>query len=121
MRSIYALNEVDEQHLVEVMEVAKQVGSVTINVYDNGDSYTALNGSHRLEAALRLQLPVILERMSEDDVLTHDIDGLSEHLYHELYLDEPKNTATVLQIIEFISSSGKVYSDEEAFVSVTIV
>lgn len=121
MRAIYALNEVDIYHLQEVMQSAKEIGFVTINVFDSGDSYIALNGSHRLEAAAALQLPVILECMNEDDVMEHDIDGLAVHLYNELDLDELTTTASVAQILGFINSCGNVYTDEEVFGGVKIV
>lgn len=110
---IRSLNVVDEEHLQEVMQYAKNVGSVSINVYYDGEAYYALEGSHRLESAARCGLSVTLNKLDLDAVISFDIEDLGEHLYHKYDLEELPQTCTVLDLVEYVNHTGKVYTEED--------
>jgi len=103
--TIVTMHEVIEAKMAEVMEVAKAIGSVTINVYDSGDMIYALEGVHRTEAAKRLELPLILNRLEWDEVVytdCEDVDGRDEN-----------GMATVAAIFAYAYESGvdgQIYS-----------
>lgn len=101
--TIVTINEVDEQHMIGIMNYAAKIGSVKIKVYDSGDMIYALEGSHRVEAAKRLSLPLILIPMEWEDEMETDYDG-------------EVRTASVSEIFNYaydnmLKHSGGVYSE----------
>ncbi len=112
---ILTINRYDEQHLLAVMEHAAKVGSVTVNVWYDGETAFALEGSHRIEAAKRLGLPLILNRMEWDAVVSTDCDDA----------DHEDGMITVEKLFEYgydnlTQHSGNVYRFDD-FASVEVV
>jgi len=60
--------------LEEVSQVMRRRGPPTIRVYDAGDHYMALEGCHRVAAAVALGLPVRVKLLAESDLIRHDWD-----------------------------------------------
>lgn len=113
--TIVTINQVNEDHMVKVMEYAKTVGSVTVNVYDNGEMIYALEGSHRIEAANRLGLPLVLIPKEWDDEIATDCEDVGR---------DDNGYATVAAIYEYAYDNmachdGGVYSEDD-FVSVEV-
>ncbi len=105
---IQAINPVDEEHLAEVMGVAAKIGKVELNAYFTSEEYYLLEGSHRIEAALRLQLPVILRLREWDDQIECDINDM-------------EGIRMVGEIVDGItwSRAGAIYNEDQ-FVSVEL-
>lgn len=68
-RTIYAIHKPDATHLAEVIKTMRVLGPPTLRVVDCGDYYQALEGSHRLPAALQLGLTPILVVHDQDEVI----------------------------------------------------
>ena len=76
---IYTINEIDDAHLASVIADMRRLGPPRIRACWQGDHYCALEGSHRVEAARRLGLPVLIVEMAEDALLCgHDLDDLDD-------------------------------------------
>jgi hypothetical protein len=103
---IQAINKPSEEHLEEVMKIAAEIGFVQLNTYFTGEEYFLLEGSHRIEAAVRLQLPLILKLRNWDEEVESDVDDC--------------NTAG--EIVDSInwSRAGNVYNSDQ-FVSVEVI
>lgn len=73
---VQAPNRTVGLHLSKVKWEMRSRGVPTIRVYDPGDGspIIALEGSHRLVAAIELGLPVKLERLRLSDRIEHDFD-----------------------------------------------
>ncbi|WP_270167631.1 hypothetical protein [Paenibacillus sp. SYP-B4298] len=108
---ILTINRVDEQHLTEVMNYAAKVGSVTINVWYDGETVYALEGAHRVEAAKRLRLPLILNKREWDAVIATDCDDADhedgmitvEKLFEYAYDNLTRHTGGVYSFDDFAS------------------
>jgi len=70
--TVLTIHKYDEKHLAEVMEVAKQIGKVEINAYYDGEVAYCLEGVHRVEAAKRLGIPLILRQRDWDEIVPTD-------------------------------------------------
>lgn len=105
---LYTMHKFDSDKLAEVMSDASEIGSVTLNVYYDGEVYHALEGVHRTESAKRLGLPLVLVTKEWDDVVAHDIPDLEEG-------------ASVGEIVDYGYSrfTGSVYSEDD-FASVEV-
>ena len=111
--TIVTMHEVDEKKLLDVMAEASVVGSVTLNVYHDGNHmYYTLEGVHRAEAAKRLGIPLILIERDWEDMVECDLQ--------DIYLEDGR--ATVQDIVEYAYSSvnGGVYSEND-FVNVEVI
>jgi len=69
---IYTINKPGKEHLDEVIKEMRRLGSPTIRVVDCSDHYQAIEGSHRIEAARILRLPLNLEVLDQDDLVDAD-------------------------------------------------
>ena len=80
MPTIFTLNAPRETHVQTVMADMKTMGPPTIRAIWTGDAYDAIEGSHRVEAAYQLGLPVRVIEVEADTVVDdHDlIDDLPE-------------------------------------------
>jgi hypothetical protein len=112
--TIVTMHKFNKAHLVEVMEIAKTIGSVEINAYLEGDMIYTLEGVHRVEAAKVLGLPIIFNLKQWDDVMLTDLQDVE--------LDD-NGCAKVSDIFEYAYSGypidGGVYSTSD-FASVEI-
>ena len=112
--TLVTMHEFDADHLAEIMEEAKEIGSVTINVYFDGETYHALEGVHRTEAAKQRGLPIILITREWDEMIESDCDDIWDR--------DENNMASVGQIMEYAYSTrigGQVYNEDD-FVSVEV-
>lgn len=112
---IYTIHSFDEKKLVEVMQVAKEIGSVTLNAFFNGEAYHMLEGVHRIEAAKRLGIPLIIVCKELDDVIPTDCEDCNG-------FDPITRTAKVFDIMDYAYSDYRdtgIYTDKD-FVSVEI-
>lgn len=76
-RTIYTIHQPRVDHLADVIAEMQTKGSPTIRVVDCGDHYEAIEGTHRLFAAAKLDLPVILDIVAYDaEIADHDIQDL---------------------------------------------
>lgn len=64
---IYAIHRPDADRLADIKGEMLELGAPTIRVVDAGDSYIALEGSHRLAAAHQLGIMPILEVLGQDE------------------------------------------------------
>lgn len=76
--TIITMHRVDEVKLAKVMEETAVIGSVTINVYFDGETAYALEGVHRTEAAKRLGLPLILNCCQWEDIVPTDCEDVAD-------------------------------------------
>lgn len=112
--TIVTMHKFNEVHLSEVMKIAKQVGSVKVNVYDTGETIYCLEGVHRIEAAKLLGLPLTLVAKEWDDVVATDSEDVEGY---------ENGTATVSAIFEYAYGNqveGGIYSESD-FVNVEMV
>jgi hypothetical protein len=112
--TIVTIHKFDEKHLQEVMEIAKQVGKVEVNVYDSGDTIYSLEGVHRVESAKRLGIPLILKQREWDEVIPTDCEDAEGY---------ENGQAAVSSIWEYAYGDGVeggIYSDAD-FVSVEVI
>jgi len=74
--TIYTMHPVNSEHLADVIETMKALGSPEIKACFDGEAYWALEGSHRIAAAHALGLvPVIIEVDPEDVIFNADIES----------------------------------------------
>lgn len=76
--TVYAPNKTDADKLSEVKSQMSVLGSPQIRAYWTGDAWQAIEGSHRIAAAVELGLPVEIVEVGHDDVIPageHDYDG----------------------------------------------
>jgi hypothetical protein len=66
IRTIHPTNNVQ---LARVVEEMKRLGAPTVQVLDCGDYFFAFEGTHRIEAARLLRLPVTLKIVAPEVVL----------------------------------------------------
>lgn len=107
---IQAINKCDPAHLLEVIEEMNVLGAPTIRVFNTGDSYLALEGSHRLAAAEALELTPVFVELSEDDEMVSDIDIYDEDGSH--YGSRPVPVAAILDMLAQAHGNRPVYSFE---------
>lgn len=110
MPSVTALHPYTESEVLKVMEEMRQLGFPTIRVVDSGngfegdEEYTAIEGTHRLEAAFRLGERVTLDEIDifeEDEIQDLDLDGV--------YSSRPLDW-----VIQYVTRpSGKRYDIDE--------
>lgn len=74
MTAIYLVNDINPDHLAAVQGQMSKMGSPTIRAIDGGDHLIAIEGSHRIMAAVALGLPVAIQILDEDDNI--DLDTL---------------------------------------------
>ena len=87
--TIYTPNAAYAGHLEEVIALMETMGSPTIRAKWAGDCYYAIEGSHRVAAAAKLGIPVIIVEVDNDD-------EISNHDFSDL-----QNVATVRDIMEY--------------------
>jgi hypothetical protein len=69
MTTVYAIHKPIAEHLVEVVEAMRELGAPTIEVVDCADFYQALEGSHRLAAAVELGLTPSFVVHAQDEMI----------------------------------------------------
>jgi hypothetical protein len=112
--TIVTIHRPDEAHLAEVVEVARKIGRVEVNVYYNGEIAYCLEGVHRVEAAKRLGIPLTLKQREWDEVVETDCEDAEGF---------ENGRAAVSAIWEYAYGSGVeggVYDDSD-FASVELV
>ena len=82
--SIIGINGIDENRLEEVMEIAKEKGRVELAAYDDGENIWLLEGTHRIEAAYRLELQVVLCMKDDEEKFENDIEDTDAKTVAEL-------------------------------------
>lgn len=70
MITVYAIHDIDAEKLSGVVSEMRLLGAPTIEVVDCGDHCMALEGSHRLAAAVQLGLTPDMIIHEQDDVLS---------------------------------------------------
>lgn len=99
---ICAPNEISKNHLAEVIEEMKKIGTPTIRAYYTGELYVAIEGSHRLAACSELGITPNIIEIYEDTVIDdHDFDDL------------PK-TASGLDFSEYLGNATEWVFDFES-------
>ena len=116
--TIVTMNKVNSTHLEKVMKEAEAVGSVTINVYYNGEMAYALEGVHRTEAAKRLELPLILVSCDWDSLVPNDCQDVESDENGYAFVSAIIDYA--YETIGYSSYDGGIYSDSE-FVSLEVI
>lgn len=69
MAKLITIHPINNAQLADVVEKMRALGSPTIRVVDSEESYIAIEGTHRIEAARLHSLPILLEVLSEDDLI----------------------------------------------------
>lgn len=100
MTTIIAINEVDTDHLAEVVAEMREMGAPTIRGFWTGEVWRALEGSHRIAAAAELGLTPNMVHVEETEEIETDID-------HDDWLI--RGTVTAAEILEFVELEGPVY------------
>jgi len=72
MQTLYTIHAVDADKLAGVIAEMRLLGSPAIRVVDCGDYLMALEGVHRIAAAVELGLPLSLEILGQDDMVEAD-------------------------------------------------
>lgn len=104
---IIAPNAVDDRRLSKVIAEMEKLGSPTIKVIDGGDYYLALEGSHRLAAAQRLNKMPELDVLNLDDSFVgHDIEGVKSTLVQDLA--EFLSPGPESSVYDFNTNLGKI-------------
>ena len=70
--TLYTIHGHREDRVAKVMEEMLKLGAPAIRVVDCGDHYQAIEGTHRIEAARRLNLPVRMIVIDEDEMIEAD-------------------------------------------------
>lgn len=107
--TIHTIHKYNEIHLAEIMAEAAKIGNVTVSAYVDGDTIFCLEGVHRVEAAKRLQLPLIIISCELNDAFKHDLQDVDTN-------------ATVADVYDYAYGSsldGSTYSKHD-FVSVEV-
>jgi hypothetical protein len=99
---VYTPNKPSQEHLNEVIELMKGMGSPTIRCVNYDSALIALEGSHRLEAARQLGIDVNVEIMDEDEMMEHDHEGL----------DSPASVADILNQYDMTANCIKFDYDQ---------
>ena len=74
---ICAINEIEQEHLNEVISEMKIMGEPTTRAYYTGEQYIAIEGSHRLAACNLLGMtPNIIEINEDTEIMEHDVEDL---------------------------------------------
>lgn len=78
---LVAPNHADPEHLILVKQRMEQLGPPTIRVIKNNGRYYALEGSHRIAAAVSLGYPINFNYVSASDRITaadgwEDLEGM---------------------------------------------
>ena len=108
--TIYSINQIDENKMTDIMAIAASVGSVTLRGYYTGDAVMLIEGSHRIEAAKRLQIPVNIELIDIDDP-DAIIDGLD--------IDR-QDSMTVAELTEILGINSDYWYSENDFANCSI-
>lgn len=86
MKTLYAINHPDADHLKVVKSEMEKLGAPEIRVVECIDYYVAIEGSHRLAAAAALGLTptfIVIEQDETIDLATTDFDW--EHDFDDQY------------------------------------
>lgn len=77
--TIIVPHKVDQAHLIKVVDDMRQLGAPTIRAIwlDYADSWVALEGTHRLNAAKKIGITPTIQEVSYDDVCDMDITDKS--------------------------------------------
>lgn len=67
--TLYTIHGHNEARVLQVMEEMRTMGAPTIRVVDCGDHYMAIEGTHRLEAAARLEVAPNLVVLEQDELV----------------------------------------------------
>jgi hypothetical protein len=86
------------------------IGAPTIRVVDCGDQYFAIEGTHRIEAARLLLLPVVLDVCQEHDLIA--VKGLDIEVNWE---DVPDGAITAKEVVGSLQAecNGEYMIDAE--------
>lgn len=111
MAYVTALHPYTESEVIKVMEEMQTLGDPTIRVIDSGngfgegdEEYTAIEGTHRLEAAERLGMRPTLEV----------VDIFEEDEIEDLDLDNVYSSRPIDWVIQYVTKpSGKTYDIDE--------
>lgn len=100
MTIIFSPNQIDIRYK-QVLAEAKKRGEVTLKAFESDGEIFLLEGSHRIEAAKELKLPVKLILHDEDDEIEHDFDEIGY--------------ATVQEVFEMIYTiiKGNMYTEKD--------
>lgn len=107
MTTVITINNVDADHLATVTAQMQEMGAPTIRCIrdDVHGVVLALEGSHRLAAAVELGLAPILVMLDDDEMLTCDDLGYDDRGWFD---GEPARAA---DIRDRISESTGTYAD----------
>jgi len=111
--TIVTIHQYNEQHLAEVMEVARKIGKVEINVYYDGEMAYCLEGVHRVEAAKRLGIPLILKNREWYEIIETDCEDA------EGYAEGKAAVSAIWEYAYGTGVEGSIYSESD-FVSVEV-
>ena len=67
--TVYTIHGYRDERVEEVMAEMERLGAPEIRMVDCGDHYQAIEGTHRIEAARRLSLPVKAIIIDEDEMI----------------------------------------------------
>lgn len=76
-QTIYAINAPINSHLDMVVTEMALLGAPVVRAVNCGDFWVAIEGSHRIAAAHKLGLPVMVAEVQEsDEIDSHDLEDL---------------------------------------------
>ena len=97
-----------KNHLESVIQTAQNIGSVRIKGYFDGETIFCLEGVHRVEAAKRLRLPLIIDTVSLDDKIYTDCEDVEQ---------DSDGMATVSDLFDYAYggslSQVNIYNDDD--------
>lgn len=102
MATIYTINKPNKKKLMSVIAEMRVLGTAKIRAFWTGDSYLAIEGSHRVAAAAAIGVPIeIIDVCESDEICDHDIGDL-------------KSSCTVGEILEYANWNVAAYNVETA-------
>ncbi len=101
IETVIGLNNVIEEHLEEVMEYMKNNGEATLRAIRHGELLLVLEGSHRLEAAKRLEIPINIKLINKNESV--DLDSLD--------FDIDTEVKSYNDLVEFIGNGSEYQYD----------
>ena len=72
MATLYTIHAVDQQKLAEVVAEMQIMGSPAIRAVDCGDHLMAIEGTHRIAAAVQLGIAINLDILDQEDMVDAD-------------------------------------------------
>ncbi len=97
--TVYGIHGIDNAKLAKVIDDMKSIGAPTLRVVDCGDYYQAIEGNHRLAAAIALDITpdfIVLDQNDIVDAESIDLEDL-----------QGNDTVEAWEIVDYIGNTDR--------------